>query len=86
MGSPIRQRPWLFLIASDPSRAIRNRKAVREPRPESERLVGIRLDPQVVLDDLRVTKGVEPSTGLALPNSGLTVRLLGLDEGERAVA
>ncbi|MCB4768929.1 hypothetical protein LGR54_09965 [Ancylobacter sp. Lp-2] len=50
-------------------------KVVDNPRPESERLIGSQLDPKEVLQALRATKGVEPSIGIPLPNSGLTVRL-----------
>ena len=50
-------------------------KAVANPRPESEQLVGSYLDPQTVLDVLRRTKGVEPEIGIPMPNSGLCVRL-----------
>ena len=50
-------------------------KSVSHPRPESERLVGHHLDPENVLSTLRETKGVEPSIGIPMPNSGLSVRL-----------
>lgn len=45
------------------------------PRAESERLIGTTLDPQLVLDELRRTKGVNPDIRIPLPNSGVTVRL-----------
>lgn len=51
-------------------------KAVGTPRPESERMIGSRLDPVEVIDVLRETKGVEPAINIPLPNSGLTVRLV----------
>lgn len=51
-------------------------KAVAEPRPESERLIGTRLSAEAILNDLRSTKAVESALGLARPNSGLTIRLL----------
>lgn len=50
-------------------------KEVEKPREESERLIGTQLDPGMVLESLRATLGVEPSIGIPLPNSGLTVRL-----------
>lgn len=50
-------------------------KAVDRPRPESERLIGQHLDPQYTLDSLRSTMGVEPPTGIPMPNSGLSVHL-----------
>ncbi len=51
-------------------------KAVQRPRPESEQMIGTFLDPQHVLDVLRATKGVEPTIGIPMPNSGLCVRLV----------
>ncbi|WP_292052567.1 MULTISPECIES: hypothetical protein [unclassified Brevundimonas] len=45
------------------------------PRPQSEALIGTYLHPQVVLDELRRTVGVEPDLGLPLPNSGLSLKL-----------
>lgn len=50
-------------------------KEVEHPRPESQALIGTQIDPQFLLDELRRTKGVEPSTQMPLPNSGLCVRL-----------
>lgn len=50
-------------------------KAVENPRSESERMIGTQLDPGLVLEVLRRTKGVEPEIGIPMPNSGLTVRL-----------
>lgn len=50
-------------------------KAVANPRPESEQMIGTYLDPQKVLDVLRQTKGVEPEIGIPMPNSGLCIRL-----------
>lgn len=51
-------------------------KVVRDPRPESERLIGARLDPAKLLADLRQSPGFESALGIALPNSGLSVRLV----------
>lgn len=46
------------------------------PRPESEAMIGSRLPANVLLEDLRLSPGVEPALGLPPgPNSGLTVRL-----------
>lgn len=52
-------------------------KAVREPRPESQRLLGRRLNPATLLDDLRAHTGEgEPASRVpGGPNSGLSVRL-----------
>jgi hypothetical protein len=50
-------------------------KAVENPRPESERMIGTRLDPQEVLRVLRETHGVEPAINIPMPNTGITVRL-----------
>jgi hypothetical protein len=50
-------------------------KAVEHPRPESEAMIGNKLDPKEVLNVLRETKGVEPSINIPLPNSGLSIRL-----------
>jgi hypothetical protein len=51
-------------------------KQVENPRPESERMIGSQLDPAVVLKVLRETLGVEPTIGIPLPNSGLSVKLV----------
>jgi len=50
-------------------------KAVMNPRPESEVLVGMCIEPNELLADLRANKGFETIIGLAVPNSGLSVRL-----------
>lgn len=50
-------------------------KEVRNPRMESELMIGRRLPAQQLLEDLRKNLGVEPAFGLPPgPNSGLTVR------------
>ncbi len=52
-------------------------KSVSQPRPESEILLGKRLSAGALLEDLRISKGVEPALGLPPgPNSGLTVRMV----------
>lgn len=51
-------------------------KAVENPRPASQEKIGLLVDPQVILDDLRSTQGLEPALGLPPgPNSGLTLRI-----------
>lgn len=50
-------------------------KEVAYSRPESDALLGTNFDPQVLLDELRRTKGVDPAVPMPLPNSGLCVRL-----------
>jgi hypothetical protein len=51
-------------------------RAVSSPRPESERRIGERLDPQALLSDLRIHVGADSALGVpAGPNSGLSVRL-----------
>ncbi|GIW56645.1 MAG: hypothetical protein KatS3mg082_3049 [Nitrospiraceae bacterium] len=53
-------------------------KEVRNPRPESQAMIGRRLQARDLLNDLRVSHGVEPALGLPPgPNSGLTVRRAG---------
>lgn len=52
-------------------------KEVDNPRPESEAMIGTVLDPAVVLEALRATKGVNPPIGIPLPNSGLSIRISG---------
>jgi hypothetical protein len=51
-------------------------KQVRNPRPESEAMIGKRLGAEALLQDLRTHPGVEPALGLPPgPNSGLSVKL-----------
>jgi len=51
-------------------------KEVRNPRPESEQMIGREIDAKALLEDLRQNPGVEPALGLPPgPNSGLSVRL-----------
>lgn len=51
-------------------------KAVDQPRPGSEEKIGTLVDPQAILDDLRVSAGVEPTLGMPPgPNSGLTLKI-----------
>jgi hypothetical protein len=51
-------------------------KQVQKPRPESQAMIGRRISPTALLEDLRKSQGVEPSLGIPPgPNSGLTVCL-----------
>jgi len=51
-------------------------KAVENPRSESVRMIGQRVDPKQLLDDLRVSRGMDTALHLPPgPNSGLSVRL-----------
>lgn len=51
-------------------------KAVNAPRIESEMKIGLDVDAEALLRDLRATLGVEPALGIpAGANSGLSVRL-----------
>lgn len=52
-------------------------KAVRNPRPESTARIGVLMDPQALLDDLRQNNHIDTALGVpAGPNSGLSVRLI----------
>jgi hypothetical protein len=52
-------------------------KPVKQPSPGSEEKIGIRIDPQAFLNDLRANQGVEPALGLPPgPNSGLSIRIV----------
>lgn len=46
------------------------------PDPVSEAKIGDRVDPTVLLADLRSHKGVNTALGIPRPNSGLSVRLV----------
>ncbi len=51
-------------------------KAVTNPRPQSNAMIGKRVSAQTLLNDLRQSPGVGPALGVPPgPNSGLTVRL-----------
>jgi hypothetical protein len=50
-------------------------KSVENPRPESERKIGMQIAPAVLLADLRENVEVETSSGFPGPNSGLCVKL-----------
>lgn len=51
-------------------------KQVRNPRPESQALIGNLLHPSKLLEDLRQNIGVDTALGVpAGPNSGLSVRI-----------
>lgn len=74
-----------FYIRGVCRRAIDNRidevtvyraKEVRDPRPESQAMIGRTLNAQALLGDLRANPGVEPALGLPPgPNSGLSVMI-----------
>lgn len=52
-------------------------KAVRQPRPESQAMLGKRLNPEKLLDDLRKNIGIDTALGLPRgPNSGLSGKLV----------
>jgi hypothetical protein len=51
-------------------------KNVANPRPESQTKIGLKINPEVLLNDLRIHQGVDTALGLpAGPNSGLSVKL-----------
>jgi hypothetical protein len=60
-------------------------RQARQPRPESERMIGRRLDAQRLLDDLRAHTGMETLLRLPPgPGSGLSVRLPEAAEAQTA--
>ena len=63
-------------VAESRSLVVYRAKYVEIPRSESERMIGTTLDAQSVLEALRETKGVNPPTGIPLPNTGITVKLV----------
>jgi len=50
-------------------------KTVRNPRPESKKIIGKRLDPNKFLKDLREKIGIETVLGLPKPNTGLSGKI-----------
>lgn len=58
-----------------PNLEVFRAKEVRNPRRNSEEMIGRRVKPSEVLKDLRNSPGVEPALGLPPgPNSGLSLR------------
>jgi hypothetical protein len=50
-------------------------KTVRRPRPASEAILGLKVEPEALLEDLRTNPGIDPAFGLpAGSNSGISVR------------
>ncbi len=55
---------------------VRRAKVVSQPRPESERKLGLLISAERLLDDLRIHPGVDTALGIpAGPGSGLSVAL-----------
>jgi hypothetical protein len=66
------------VLESDPVAELEvyRAKAVANPRPESERLIGKKVKAAALLADLRTSIGVDTALGIpAGPNSGLSVRI-----------
>jgi hypothetical protein len=62
-------------VAEGRSLMIYRAKERKEHRPGSDAMVGSTIDARLVLDELRRTKGVEPSIQIPMPNTGLSVQL-----------
>jgi hypothetical protein len=68
-----------------PEVVVYRARQARQPRPESEEMIGKRLSAQALLDDLRARTGAAPLLGVPPgPGSGLSVRLPEPGERERA--
>lgn len=66
----------LKAIEIDAEIEVYRAKPVRQPRPESIAMIGKKLDPERLLQDLRIHIGVDPALGLPSgPNSGLSGRI-----------
>jgi len=62
--------------AGIPALLVYRAKAVENPRPSSQALIGTMIDAQTLLNDLRTHQGVEPALKMpGGPNSGLSVKL-----------
>jgi len=58
---------------------VHRAKPVRDPRPESEAMIGRTVDARSLLADLKAPPGVDAARGLpGGPNSGLSLRIRGL--------
>ena len=67
----------LKAIEEDAKIEVYRAKPVSRPRAESQALIGRRLDPRPLLEDLRIHIGVDTALGLpAGPNSGLSGRMV----------
>lgn len=64
-------------IANDIKRLeVYRAKSVANPRPESEQKIGLLVDPNVLLTDVRASIGFETALGIPPgPNSGISVRI-----------
>lgn len=59
-----------------PALEVYRAKLGKQPRPESQAMLGKKVEAKALLDDLRSSPGVEPALGIPPgPNSGLSVRL-----------
>lgn len=64
------------LQTGTPQLEVYRAKQAIVPRADSEAMIGSRLAPQALLDDLRTHQGVDTALGLPNgPNSGLSIRL-----------
>ncbi|MGO4572221.1 hypothetical protein [Microvirga sp. 2TAF3] len=64
------------LANSIPRLEVYRAKPVKEPRPESEEKIGLLVDPDILLTDVRKSIGVETALGIPPgPGSGISVRI-----------
>ena len=62
-------------MAEGRSLVVYRAKETSQHRATSDAMLGSTIDARLVLDELRRTKGVDPSIQIPLPNSGLSVQL-----------